>query len=166
MMDHTIPKPAQTAGYPLHRLVAELLDGAPALFADQGDRLIVRTEKHITAQGRRVQPPALGDVIAFELKACAAQRHGGRNIYPERGDWRTRRAWLEAEGVKHGFEVMAVHITGDRLQVSASGGRRFWIDASQFTGVLKVTEATRFAQALSTGIGRVGKAFGMGLLII
>ena len=54
MMDHTIPKPAQTAGYPLHRLVAELLDGAPALFADQGDRLIVRTEKPITAQGRRV----------------------------------------------------------------------------------------------------------------
>lgn len=166
MMDHTIPKPARTAGYPLHRLVAELVDGCPALFADHGDHLLVRTEKPLTANGKRLKAPASGDLLAFELQACAARRQGGKNIYPELGDWRTRRAWLETEGVKHGFAVMAVHVTADRLQVSAAGGRRFWIDASRFTGVLKVTDAALFAQALATGIGRVGKAFGMGLLEI
>ena len=95
-----------------------------------------------------------------------ATRRGGRNIYPEVGDWRARREWLEAHGLRHGFEVMAVHVTDDREKVTASGGRTFWIDASRFTGVLKVTDAAKFSGALATGIGRVGKAFGMGMLVI
>ena len=54
MMDHTISKPAQTAGYPVHRMVAALVDGAPALFADNGDHIVIRTAKPITdAQDER-----------------------------------------------------------------------------------------------------------------
>ncbi len=166
MMDHTIPKPPRTAGYPVHRMVAALVNGAPALFADNGDHLVVRTAQPITATGRCLKAPAAGDVIGFELKACVAARRGGRNIYPELGDWRARRAWLEGEGGKHGFELLAVHVTGGRETVSASGGRSFWIDASRFTGVLKVIDPMKFSAALTTGIGRVGKAFGMGMLVI
>lgn len=166
MMDHTIPKPAQTAGYPVHRMVAALLDGAPALFADNGDHIVVRTAKAITPAGRSITLPQPGAVIGFELKACVAARHAKRNIYPELHDWRSRREWLEAEGLKHGFSLLAVHVTGGRETVSASGGRSFWIDASRFTGILKVTNADQFALALHSGIGRVGKAFGMGMLVI
>jgi hypothetical protein len=44
--------------------------------------------------------------------------------------------------------------------------RKFWIDATDFTGILKVTDHAQFEQTLSKGIGRVGKAFGMGMLNI
>jgi len=166
MMDHIIPKPAQITGYPLHRMVAELVDGTPALYADQGDHLLIRTAQPITPAGRSLPAPALDDVVAFTLKASVASRRGGRNLYPELHDWQARRAWLQTQGSRHGFAVLAVHVNADRERVMASGGRTFWIDASQFTGVLKITDAGQFAQALTTGIGRVGKAFGMGLLLV
>jgi hypothetical protein len=166
VMDHTISKPAQTTGYPVHRMVAALVVGTPALFADNGDHIVIRTDKPITAAGKAVKTPEAGEVIAFELKASVATRRGGRNIYPDIGDWRARREWLKAHGQRHGFELMAVHVTSGREQVTASGGRTFWIDASRFTGVLKVTDPVRFALALANGIGRVGKAFGMGMLVI
>ncbi len=166
MMDHRIPKPELVSGYSLHRMVAELTAGSPALFCDNGDHILIRTDKPVTDAPRGVTAPALGDVIAFQLKACVADRKGGRNIYPEIGDWRVRREWLEAQGVKEGFAVLAVHVDGDRQDVVASGGRKFWIDATSFTGVLKVTDAVKFVSVLARGVGRVGKAFGMGMLVI
>ena len=166
MIDHRIPKPDRVVGYQLHRMVAELVEGHSALFADQGDHLIVRTDKPITANGRTVNIPEVNAVIAFELKACVAARKGGKNIYPEIHDWRVRRSWLDVEGEKGGFELLALHANADRHDVVASGGRKFWIDATQFTGVLKVVDTTKFSLALANGIGRVGKAFGMGMLVI
>ncbi len=166
MMDHVIPKPELIAGYSLHRMVAELTAGSPALFCDNGDHILIRTDKPITKSPRNVKIPTNGDTIAFRLKACVADRKGGRNIYPEIGDWRSRRAWLEAQGKKEGFEVLAVHVEGDRQNVVASNGRKFWIDSTSFTGVLKVTDATKFSSTLARGVGRVGKAFGNGMLVI
>jgi len=166
MINHTIPKPEKIAGYQLHRMVAELVDGFPAQFVDNGDHLLIRTNKPITNSGKELTIPEQGAVIVFELKASVATRMGGKNIYPEIHDWRSRREWLEAEGLKGGFEVLAVHVTGDRQNVVASGGRKFWIDATQFTGVLKVQDKDKFSNVLANGIGRVGKAFGMGMLVI
>lgn len=166
MIDHAIPKPNRIAGYQLHRMVAELTAGSSSLFVDQGDHLIVRTDKPITASGKPVPIPDSGAVIGFELRASVASRKGGRNVYPEVGDWRYRRVWLEAEGRKCGFELLALHVTGDRQSVVSKGGRKFWIDATQFTGVLKVVDTGKFSLALANGIGRVGKAFGMGMLVI
>lgn len=166
MINHRISKPEKIVGYQLHRMVAELVDGSPALFVDNGDHLLIRTNKLITNSGSELVIPKLDAVVVFELKACVATRISGKNIYPEIHDWRVRREWLEAEGVKAGFEVMAAHVTGERQDVVASGGRKFWIDATRFTGVLKVVERDKFSNALTNGIGRVGKAFGMGMLII
>ncbi len=166
MQDHRIPKPRQTRGYALHRMVAELAQGQSVLFADQGDHLLVRTAQPITSQGQPLPAPAKGAVVAFELQASVAARKGGKNIYPELLDWPIRRTWLDTEGLKHGFDLMAVHVTADRLRVLDKTGRQFWIDASHFTGVLKVTDAALFATALTSGIGRVGKAYGMGLLVV
>ena len=166
MMNHIIPKPELISGYSLHRMVAELVAGAPALFCDNGDHILIRTDKPITNAPQAVMVPASGDVIAFRLKACVAERKGGRNIYPEIGDWRVRREWVETQGKKEGFEVLAVHVDGDRQTITASGGRKFWIDSTSFTGVLKVSNATQFASVLARGVGRVGKAFGLGMLII
>lgn len=166
MQDHRIPKPRQTRGYALHRMVAELAQGQSVLFADQGDHLLVRTALPITSQGQPLPSPAQGAVLAFELQASVAARKGGKNIYPDLHDWPTRRAWLDNEGQKHGFALMAVHVTADRLRVVDKSGRQFWIDASHFIGVIKVTDAALFSAALTSGIGRVGKAYGMGLLLV
>ena len=166
MMDHIVRKPDVINGYSVHRMVAELVAGSPVLFCDNGDHMVIRTDKPITSTPRSLTVPAVGEIIAFQLKACAADRKGGRNIYPPLGDWRQRRSWLEAQGNKHGFEVLAVHVDGRKQIIVANGGRKFSIDASQFTGVLKITDAVSFSSALANGIGRVGKAFGMGMLII
>jgi CRISPR associated protein len=166
MIDHIIPKPKQISGYSTHRMVADLLDGAPGLFVDNGDHLVIRSDKKITEFGKAVKTPALGSIIGFELKACAAQRKGGKNIYPEIGDWRTRRSWLETEGKKNGFEILALHVSGSRQIIISNGGRKFWIDSTLFTGILKVVDQKNFNLALVKGVGRVGKAFGMGLLVI
>ena len=166
MIDHTIPKPNRLAGYELHRMVAELTTGASALFVDQGDHLVVRTDKPVTPGGKHVRIPEKGTVIGFELRASVAIRRGGRNIYPATNDWRFRRTWLEAEGEKLGFEIVALHVVAGRQDVVVNGGRKFWIDATQFTGVLKFVDASKFSLALANGIGRVGKAFGMGMLVI
>ncbi len=166
MQDYRIPKPRQTQGYALHRMVAELANGQPVLFADQGDHLLVRTAQAISAKGLPLPTPEPNAVLAFELQASVAARKGGKNIYPELSDWPTRRAWLDKEGIKHGFELMAAHVSAERLRVNDKAGRSFWIDSSHFTGVLKVTDAARFAAALVIGIGRVGKAYGMGLLVV
>lgn len=166
MIDHRIPKPERIAGYQLHRVVAGMVNGTPVLYADQGDHLVLRTNHPVTLNGKAVYTPETGSVIGFELKACVATRKGGKNIYPDRHDWRSRRAWLESEGEKAGFELLALHVSGDREDVIASNGRKFWIDATQFTGILKVKDSSKFALALAQGIGRVGKAFGLGMLII
>jgi hypothetical protein len=166
MIDHIIPKPDRISGYSSHRMVADLLDGAPGLFVDNGDHIVIRTDKPITPNGKRVINPELGAIIGFELRACAVQRKGGKNIYPEIGDWRFRRSWLEAEGLKNGFEIIALHVSGDRQNINSKNNRKFWIDSTLFTGILKVVDDGKFNLALVKGIGRVGKAFGMGLLVI
>ena len=50
--------------------------------------------------------------------------------------------------------------------VALRDGRRFTVDATEFTGLLRVTEPEAFARCLVNGIGRVGKAFGLNLLIV
>ena len=44
--------------------------------------------------------------------------------------------------------------------------RRFTVDQSDFTGVLKVTDETLFYEAIKHGIGSTSKAFGFGMLIL
>ena len=166
MLDHIITKPERVRGYAIHRMVSELCDGCGYQFVDRGDHLIIRTEKQITRAGQSLRQVTLGDVLAFELRASVATRKAGKNLYPDIGDWRTRRNWLEAQSDKLGFSVLAVHVSDRRLDIVAKSDRKFWIDATDFTGILKVTDTARFENTLAKGVGRVGKAFGMGMLII
>ena len=166
MLDHKISKPSSIRGYSIHRMVAELCDGVPYQFVDRGDHLIIRTEKRITDSAANLREVISGEVLAFELRASVAIRRGGKNLYPEIGDWRARRQWLEERSERHGFILLAVHVTDERLEVRTTNERKFWIDSTDFTGVLKVTQVDAFSKTLQSGIGRVGKAFGMGMLII
>ena len=78
-----------------------------------------------------------------------------------------QRAWLARKGEQHGFRVLRAHIAPEGVQVSHSGrgagGRRLAQLAVRYEGLLQVTDAELFFQAVREGIGSA-KAFGFGLL--
>jgi hypothetical protein len=51
-------------------------------------------------------------------------------------------------------------------KIESHDGRKFRLDATDFTGLLRVTDPEKFSKALLDGIGVVGKAFGLNLLIV
>lgn len=159
-MDILIDKPPRVRGYALHRIVEQYRQGKPALWADEGNQLRIRPEE--------ATPPTYpaDKLLAFTTTACVAFSSGHKHKYLPLDDWRGRKAWLDKQGLKHGFEVIGVHVTAEMQQVETHDGRRFKVDATEFTGLLKVTQPEAFGQCLVKGIGKVGKAFGLNLLIV
>ncbi|MXY38530.1 MAG: type I-E CRISPR-associated protein Cas6/Cse3/CasE [Rhodospirillaceae bacterium] len=166
MLDHEIPKPPTLTAYRLHRMVEGLTDGESPLFADLGDTLLVRTAQPLTDKGRPLRPFETGDLLGFELRACVSKKRKGRHIYYPLRDWRSRHAWLARQGEKHGFEPRTVNCRAGRTTIDDGRGRRFAVDRTDFTGILRVTDAAAFRRALETGIGSTARAFGFGLLLI
>jgi hypothetical protein len=166
MKEFTVKKPRSIAGYPIHRAVAALTNGAPHLWRDNGETVTIRTAAQIDASGADLPKVEAGELRMFSLRACVASKVRGRHIYPMRGDTKARQAWLARQAQRNGFEVVAVHCTGGTARVADHAGRDFTLDATDFTGVLKVTDTTAFQNALCTGIGNTGRAFGFSLLSI
>jgi CRISPR-associated protein Cas6/Cse3/CasE subtype I-E len=164
-VDYRIPKPASLRGYMLHRMVTSLTDGHPAMFADEGKTLVVRTEYEIDAPSTPVKKFNDGDMTAFELCACVSKKRKGKHIYLPIADWRSRRAWLALQGEKHGFEPLTHHSSSKMVEIN-DGRRVFKVDQTDFTGVLKVTDADKFHHALTTGVGSTARTFGFGMLIV
>ncbi len=166
MHDYILTKPPGTVGYALHRIAAGLVDGAPSLYADKGDHLVLRTDKALDGLAQRpVRPVQAGAVLAFSLRACVGAKVRGRHRYYPTQDWRSRHRWLERQGELHGFSLITVHCSASIARID-KGAAVFTVDDTQFDGVLKVTDAARFEAALRTGIGNKGKAFGFGLLLV
>lgn len=149
--DTLISKPETLTGHALHRVAAGLAPGA--LHRDEGDHVRVRADL-----------PA--DLRAFTLRASVCIRKGGKNLYPHSADWQARHDWLEREGERNGFSLVTQHCSSGRLRVRDGRGRDFVIDATDFVGVLKVTDPEKFALALTRGIGRIGRAWGLGMLCV
>jgi|688.fasta_scaffold388161_2 hypothetical protein len=164
--DYTIPKPESLGLYAVHRFVAQLCDGVPYLFVDRGDRVVIRTTKFLCDRVTEVSVPSLGDVIAFSLRSAVSKRVKGKNAYAPLSDWRARHQWLEKRSEKNGFALLALHTTSKSVKVEREEGQFFQMDSTDFTGVLKVTDEPLFAACLTRGIGRVGKPYGMGMLVI
>lgn len=166
MKEFTLKKPRSISGYPIHRAVAALTQGAPHLWRDNGETLTIRTAAQLDAEGTELPTVQVGELRLFNLRACVGSKVRGRHVYPPRGDHAARQAWLGKQGQRHGFEVVAVHCTSDTAKVADQGGRDFTLDATDFTGVLKVTDIAAFQTALRAGVGSTGKAFGFSLLSI
>jgi CRISPR-associated protein Cas6/Cse3/CasE subtype I-E len=154
-MDHTITKPATVEGYAVHRMVAGLVNDAPALHVDTGDKLTIRTDA----------PMPSGHILGFSLRACVSVKNKGHHRYFPTGDWRSRHAWLQRKGLQHGFEVITVHCTAKHFVIEKQSGH-FSVDDTQFTGVLKVVDQDKFSAAMLSGIGNTARAFGFGMLVI
>lgn len=79
-----------------------------------------------------------------------------------------QRQWLTEQGQKHGFSVTedSFDVTETRWYKFTKGkSNKLSILSVTFEGVLNVTDADAFREAMTKGIGR-GKAYGMGLLTI
>lgn len=159
-MDIVIDKPARVRGYALHRIVEQFQQGKPALWADEGGKVRIRPQD--------AQPPQYeaGKLLAFTTTACVAFASGHAHKYLPIDDWRGSKTWLEKQATKHGFEVVGVHVSGGMQEVQTHDGRKFTIDATEFTGLLRVVDPVAFGNCLVKGIGKVGKAFGLNLLIV
>ncbi len=154
-MEYSITKPPDVEGYAAHRMVAGLADAAPALHVDAGQTITIRTDS----------PMPSGHILGFSLRACVSVKNKGRHRYFPTDDWRSRHAWLERKGLQHGFEVITVHCTAKHFLVEKTT-TSFTIDATQFTGVLKVVDQGKFTVAMHSGIGNTARAFGFGMLVI
>ena len=77
--------------------------------------------------------------------------------------------WIKKQCEKYGFNVKGCSIIGDEWKIlkpdKNNGKNTVSIRAVTFEGVLVVTDADIFREALTRGIGR-GKAYGCGLLTI
>ena len=166
MKEFIVKKPRGVVGYPIHRAVAALAQGAPHHWRDNGDTVTIRTTASIDSEGADLPAVRTGELRLFNLRACVNSKVRGRHIYPPRGDHQARQAWLARQGLRHGFEVVAVHCTSRFATVADHAGRDFKLDSTDFTGVLKVTDTQAFEQALCAGVGSTGRAFGFSLLSI
>lgn len=72
-------------------------------------------------------------------------------------------AWLERQGIKHGFQVEFALVSGQDLLESKKDCHRLTIQRVLFDGRLRVVDASKLAKALVLGIGPA-KSFGCGML--
>ena len=115
---------------------------------------------------------AEGTVWRFRLAANPIKNvkvAGGRGIVRNHVTVSQQEQWLAERAPKHGFalEPDGFHVVDARWIAfdKAAGGNRVRIHAVTFEGLLRVTDAALFREALTRGIGR-GKAYGLGLLTI
>lgn len=124
-----------------------------------GDVCIVRMAAAFPA-------PALaeGERWLFDLHARVSQkdRDSGRRRSWRRADPARRLRWLERRGGEHGFAVVAatVDVIRERVRKPKAG---FWLDRSEFSGIVEIVDPARTAAAMANGIGG-GRAWGLGML--
>lgn len=162
-MEYTIDKPTSIDKYANHRIVSGLTGGKPASWLDEGERLRIRTQDAIQADAQRKRTFAIGQIVGFQLKASCGKKVKGKHRYFHTSDWRSRHEWMNRKGQLHGFEVLTIHCHAQQERIQA-GSRTFSVDATSFTGVLKVTDLERFNAVLVSGIGSTAKAFGFGFI--
>ncbi len=127
---------------------------------------------------RRIQP---GSVWRFRLTANPTRSRVDGSQLDEKGRFKRGKVqacstvefqedWLRQRSEKHGFILPeeGFTVTASRWLHFTKGnsrGRTVSLLAVTYEGVLQVTDAERFRQLLTEGIGR-GKAYGLGLMTV
>lgn len=124
-----------------------------------GDVCIVRP-----ASGYAPLELQAGERWLFSLHARVAQKdiESGRRRSYRRGEEGRRLRWLSRRGNEHGFAVVAATVSVVREPVHKPNAS-FWLDRSEFSGVVEIVEPERVTEAMENGIGG-GRAWGLGML--
>jgi hypothetical protein len=51
-------------------------------------------------------------------------------------------------------------------EVQTHDGRNFTVDATEFTGLLKILDLDSFTRCYMSGLGKVGKSFGLNMIVV
>lgn len=129
----------------------------------------------LTDPARTFSPDLL---LNFDLLACAAKKTGGttrqerlngQKINSRRvglASPESRSNWLRKKALQCGFQLISVYESGCKtITGTKPDGSRILHVGTNFQGLLRVQDSTRFAECLGTGIG-AGKAHGLGLLMV
>lgn len=162
-MEYVIEKPLTVDKYGCHRMLSGLAGGKPISWVNEGKIIRVRAVDPFPAQVQPERTFIAGQIVGFQLKASCGKKVKGKHRYFHTADWRSRHEWLKRKGVLHGFDVLTVHCNAEQERIVA-GKRIFTVDATSFTGVLKVIDAVKFEAVLISGIGSTAKAFGFGFI--
>ncbi|MEM4409317.1 MAG: type I-E CRISPR-associated protein Cas6/Cse3/CasE, partial [Candidatus Caldarchaeum sp.] len=73
--------------------------------------------------------------------------------------------WLKRKGEENGFRILQCVLTDFRVDILKKDAPAVNVGATQFDGILEVTDPDAFHRALISGIG-TQKGFGFGLLSI
>jgi CRISPR system Cascade subunit CasE len=74
-------------------------------------------------------------------------------------------AWLVRKSGEHGFRLLGARVHPEQKAMGERGGKPLAFGVALFEGELEITDAARFRQTLTEGIGS-GKAYGFGLLSV
>ena len=137
---------------------------APALAA--GDRLGFRLRANPTVS-RSAGPGKRGARHDVVMDALHRTSDTSRAEARPEAVVQAGRAWLAAQGTRHGFTPDAgVAVDAyDQLRLPRPGGAALRYSVVDFEGLLTVHDPAAFLPALATGFGRA-KAFGCGLMLI
>lgn len=110
-----------------------------------------------------------GAVLRFNLLAAPSKkasegRENSRRVFLV--DPAKRADWLKHQGSKYGFEVMEAHEpTAEQTIAVGRKSGSFLLTAIEFSGVLKIVDASLFWASWEKGIGPE-KAYGLGLMLL
>lgn len=164
-------------GYQLHRIVYDLLavDGkrdflfTPITAAGECGAMVLVRSRHVPPELREAGIPVpafdAGDVLRFELTASPMWKAGKRTIPMPGNAPAPRIAWLDRQGLLHGFRLLGDPDVRIDIARYSKPGKAFSMERAVFTGTLAVTDAERFGNALEHGIGRA-RGMGHGLMRI
>ena len=139
-------------------------DFSPALAPGDRLRFSLRANAIIARSAGNGKPSRRGDVVMDALHALPRTERGAAR---QETVLTAGRAWLAAQGVRHGFTPDAsVLVDGyDTRRLLREGGAPLRFSSLDLDGGLTVDDPVLFMSQVSKGFGRA-KAFGCGLMLI
>jgi len=176
---------ASAGHYEIHQKVYQLEPSRP-LYRFSGDHVLIVGKSEPVGIESKVYSPQVseGERLNFIVKAEVSKSRSVKGKRGERFDpimaernesgrayseisLDVGRSWLERTGAKNGFALKELQRAEyEQIKFVKKGQRRnVRLTALDLEGLLEVTDADVFKQALVQGLGR-GKAFGLGLLLV
>lgn len=103
-----------------------------------------------------------GDVLQFTGELACMKKRKGKEIRPS--GINERLTWTAEKAEENGFKIISFY-SAERSYAKMMRKKEVFIPSSIYRGLLQVTDAEKFRNALKNGVGTY-KAFGCGMLTV